>query len=669
MKRHHVPGVGAVVWIMALTLCLSAASARGAWWDAAWNFRRAVEVNWDTGAASGNELAEVEIYTAGQQRPDAADVRVATAEGRLVASAVLENGPGDRRRLAFALQKGVKSYYVYFGNPEPSKPLAEPPWQCGLMLEMRQFTGGATDNFRQIEEAWQRAKPVLGRTLLDRPFLGVNPFGEQEQTISHVVGSLYAPLDGEYFFAASGDDRAAFYLDGKGRVFAPWGSGDARFNTKLRLTRGPHAFELYHVNTGGEGRFSIVWKRPDMAKLDVIGREAFGVARHGTAGPLEERGKSLTADARIEYLGECFVANNYSHRLKFTAISPRADLPRTHWDFGDGQSAQGNPVEHVYLTRGVYPLRITVRVGGNENVQSVKVPVNRDFPHLDKPQTDEPPVQAKLVAGYDLAALPTEQLTWATWLLFRAGQTNSAYAAAEKMAAAPRRGEVGAAVRLLREMQEAAVKDKRVDRIIQVLQKTPQKSDLNPAAAYDLGSLLLWYQGDAHEAVRQLQPLAAGDENIRRLYAQALLLDQQVKESKKLLDNLPVKGQVERQAVFSGAMARSVEYYLTEGDYQSGDEVWDRWQTQYPTDFLDGYSALLKVRLMEKKGAAAGAAQVAEAFASALPESSYSPRLLDEAVRLLEKSDPKKSAQLRQRLKERYPEDPLSQQTTQPAAK
>jgi hypothetical protein len=76
---------------------------------------------------------------------------------------------------------------------------------------------------------------------------------------------------------------------------------------------------------------------------------------------------------------------------------------------------------------------------------------------------------------------------------------------------------------------------------------------------------------------------------------------------------------------------------------------------------MEGYSVLLRVRLMEIRKSPQAAAKVAEAFAAAVPHSSYAPSLLDYASRLLATINPEKSAALRKTLKEKYPEDPLSQ--------
>ena len=115
------------------------------------------------------------------------------------------------------------------------------------------------------------------------------------------------------------------------------------------------------------------------------------------------------------------------------------------------------------------------------------------------------------------------------------------------------------------------------------------------------------------------------------------------------------------QAALSGAMAFSVEAYINSNQAEAGQEAWDQWQAKYPAEFLQGYGVVLETRLMVLRKEPDAAARLAEAFAQAIPTSSYAPQLLDRASRLLGKSNPEKSKALRDLLKQRYPEDPLSQ--------
>ena len=144
-----------------------------------------------------------------------------------------------------------------------------------------------------------------------------------------------------------------------------------------------------------------------------------------------------------------------------------------------------------------------------------------------------------------------------------------------------------------------------------------------------------------------------------RLYAAALILNNKADEGRKILEALPVGEDPSRQVAKSGALARTIEYYIAEKDYETGQQQWNAWQDQFPIDFMEGYSVLLETKLMEVNNVPQSAARLAEAFATSVPGSSYSPQLLFRAAKLLEKTDPAHSAVLIHTLKERYPEDPL----------
>lgn len=646
----------------------------------AWPFRRAIDVVWEAEKGSGDELAEAVFYTAGHHNPDGGDLRIATAEGKPVASRVLMVGPGDRVRVVFSLAHGQRKYYVYFGNPKPPLPslpakgLDDVNYRCGLLMDMHQWTGGPADNFKQVEDAWAKAGPVIGRTMVERPFIGYNPFGEQQTTIAKYTGSLFAPVDGEYIFAVSADDKGALYLDGKPLVFAPNMTGDTRYRATLSLKRGRHDFVFYHINFGGDGRFTVAWKRPDMSNFDAINKEAFGLLGKSSVGALEEIKKTFSADFKLEYLGECFYADHYSHRYRLVAQHGQITAPaRFDWDFGDGQVARDSAdVAHVYLTEGVYPVKISMTVGGvgtNADVQTTQIVVTRDYSQLEHPPLDEPAKQSGVVASYDVEKMPAAWLQWATWLHLRAGKYDAMFAAASRMARLPQHADPRGATTAMQEATREAVGHGRIEQALKMWDAVPKQSDLQPAAVLQEGNLLLYRTADFDAAVKVLEPFtSANDASVKRMYGQALVLNQKPAEGRKVLEALPVQGgqgRPEQQGALSGAMARTVEGYIQEGDWETGEEQWERWQAAYPADFLDGYSVMLKTRLIELKKAPEpplAAAKVAEAFALAVPKSSYAPQLLDRASKLLAKSDPEKSQALRETLKKKYPEDPLSQE-------
>lgn len=635
-----------------------------AWFDAAWPFRREFVVPWEADRAAGTELATADVYTAGHHKPDGSDVRVATDDGRVVPSRVLGVGPGDLVRVVFSLVKGHQKYHVYFGNQaSPAKPKGteEVIYHAGLLLEMRALPPGPITTAEQLIASFEKAKTPIGNTMVPNLFIGRNPFGEEQQWISRFTGGIFAPIAGEYTFAISADDRGLLMLDGKPLVFAPNNTGDVRYNARIQLTRGWHEVTAYHANLAGEGQISIGWSRPDSPQFAVIAKEYFGHLYRANSGPLEEIRKTLTADFRVEYLGEAFYAGHYSNRYRFTVNAPKTIPPTYQWDLGDGQVAEGNSVDHVYLTDGVYPIRLTARIGANSDTQTTQFPAHRDY-EAEKTQIDEPPVQSKIVEGYNLEKLPAVQLPWAVLLHERAQKTDPMLAAAAKLVITPSGYDAPAGLQALHDATQAALAANRLAEMLKIWDSVPANSILEPAAAQSYARLLVWRAADFDKACKILAPLQSSkNADISRLYGQGLILNNRPEEGKKILELLAPLGPADRQAAISGAIARTIEFYISQSDPETGEKWWDKWQQQYPAQFEEGYSLLLRVKLMEERKAPVEAAKVAEAFAKSIPHSSYAPTLLDYASRLLVNINPAKSSELRKTLKEKYPEDPLNQ--------
>lgn len=652
-------------WLFAFCTSVGSPSfAHAAWFDAAWPFRREINVNWEAEKSQGHELGLAQVYTAGRHKEDGSDVRVAAEDGRQLPSRVLGVGPGDQVRIVFALTKGQRRYYVYFGNPNPApKPRGtdDVNYHAGLLMEMRSFPGGPADNPAQLQGAFDRSKRTIGLTMLPTLFTGRNPFGDHPNWVSKLSGSLYAPLDGEYVIAVAAKDRGALLIDGTATVFCPHLVGDTRFNAKVTLKKGRHDLVFYHANLGGEGMVSVVWKKPDSQKFELIPREGFGALYRAVPGPLEENRKTLTADFKAEFLGEAFFANHYAFRYRFTANLPRTQPPKYDWDFGDGQTAQGNSVEHVYLVEGNYPVKLTARIASNSDTQTTKFHASRDW-EGEKNLVDDPAVQSKIVETYKLDALPVAQLPWAVLLHERANRIEAALVAGTKLATTPSGYDATLAISSLVDTSREALSAGKIEPLVRMWDSIPRDSAMQPTAARLYSSLLVWRVADFEKACAILAAQPKGkDHAVDRLYGQALVLNQKLAEGKKILESLPVEGPKDRQAAMRGAMARTVEYYIDQKDPEPGEDQWEKWQRQYPADFLEGYSVLLRVRLIEVRKQPEVAAKIAEAFALAVPRSSYAPSLLDAASRLIEKSSPAKSADLRKLLKQKYPEDPLSQ--------
>ena len=231
--------------LISLFTILLAGEVRATWFDAAWKFRRPIEAIWDAEHGTGEQLCFATFYTAGHMKPSGEDIRIATDDGKLVASRVIDI-TGDHVRVIFATPKLEKKFYVYFGNDNPPPmpaSVGELKMMSGLLLESKPFRGGRHDSMDELRTQWEQSSPIIGATRIDKPFLGYNPATENDRTISRISGQLFAPGGrANTSFAGSADDRAAplYRRKIKPTLLIAGFVGDIRFNTKLDLTRGRH---------------------------------------------------------------------------------------------------------------------------------------------------------------------------------------------------------------------------------------------------------------------------------------------------------------------------------------------------------------------------------------------------------------------------------------------
>lgn len=645
---------------MLLALTPSVALADG--WLAKWPYRRAIDVTWPADKAIGSELALVEFHSACRHRASGDDIRLTDSQARPVGFRLLEVGPGDRIRAVFRLKAGESRYYAYFGREDeaPVEPAyRDIAFRAGLLWEVRPLKQDTLDA-AELEKAFEASGPNLTARMIARPFVGLNPLGEgPPRTLSRFTGAIFAPQDGDYTFALAADDRAVLLVNGRTVATARHLTGDARFTGAVKLSRGRHDVTIYLIDLGNDLRLSLAWRRPGSPRIEPVGPDAFGLLYAGQVGPLQRVGTGLVADIMVEYLGESFYNNHYSHRYRLTASSaPNASY---QWTLGDGQSRGDASLEHVYLADGVYEIGLTARLGAASDAQKIRLPVARQTDRTERPPWDEPPVHSRIVAGYIPAKMTTDSLPWAVRLHLRAQKADEAGVLARELASRRRWADPRLAVEALEEATLALLRQGKSTPAMAVWEAADGDTVLRGRIARSHAEQRLWWLGDAAGAAAVATAGANEPRELQIARGQALVLSGKAIEGAKILRAIEPRGDPKRQAALAGALARTVEYHILDKDWESADTAWDRWQDSYPDDFLDGYSMSLKVQIIALRGQGGAAAKLAEAFAAAVPRSSYSPRLLHEAAKLLEKSDPAKSGALIKLLKERYPEDPLAQ--------
>jgi hypothetical protein len=110
-------------------------------------------------------------------------------------------------------------------------------------------------------------------------------------------------------------------------------------------------------------------------------------------------------------------------------------------------------------------------------------------------------------------------------------------------------------------------------------------------------------------------------------------------------------------------LARDVETYIRTKDYDTATKLIDEWEWEYPEAMIDGFTRLLRVKLVTAEGRPAVAAKIAMQHAKALPGSFYAAELLWRAAKGYEAAgDAEKAKGAMEVLKGKYPESPYARE-------
>ena len=681
MVRTSWPIVACVLVVASVGVGRAPAQQGGRWWKPAWRYRRGVTVKKvPPDRFRGSEVGVATFDTCGLAAADGRDIRVTRRAGGLTPHRVLQIGPGDRARVAFALHRGVKTYFIYFGNPKA--PELEPTKQLdvrrGVLMECWEYVGGGLGDFAQADKTFARATKLIGRDFRPNVFIGHNPFGPQSHLCTRFTGWLVAPRGGEYTFAVSSRDGSFMRMDGGEVVSFPGRHGpraDAKFNASLKLKRGLHKMELLHVNTGGDPIIVAAWQAPGEKRIWPIPPDAFAPVMRAKVGPLKKSGQPLTADFGIDHAGEAFLANRYTQRFVFhqRMTEGRRRKVKVSWDFGDGQTATGGEVEHVYLSDGMYEVKMTASVGGKPYTQKNRLFVSRNWDHITLNEVDPLALHEEIVAGYDLGKLGDQDFPVAAIMFERADRPEVLMKLGDALVA--RESADGEALRLvLPKVVVAWRKAGKSARAVSALSKGVKMSE-DPGVAAELmvlaGRVTL---GDrnAPEAALELFNKAIQDYSalaITPAFRQAQIGIGDVWRLRGDYDKAlaayrkapPTPHTSAMEAIRRGSLARHVEDYLRADKLNLAEEFLDTWNKELPVDRLVGYSTTMRVRLRIKQQRWADVVTEAEELVKVNRRSNYAPELLLHAVMAHEKlGHGDQATATLERLVDAYPESALA---------
>ncbi len=668
-------------WLVGALLLASACPARGGsnWWNAAWTCRRHVTVEKpEESKLDADEIAVVTFLTAGFVQPDGRDVRVVTRSGHVLPHRVLQVGPGDRVRLAFATRGRVQQYFVYFGNAKATPPRQTLQIRRGVLLETWVHRGGNPRRLETARKMIAQAKTLLGRDMRRQIALGHNPFGPQSNLARRMTGYFPVSRAGTYSFATSSRNASFLLIDGKllvdnGGQHRP--QRNVAVNGQIQLDPGLHEIQMLHVSNGGDPVAVVAWKPAGADRYAPMPPSAFAPFAEAVPGPIELYGRASGVDFVSIHAGESWFGDWYYQRYRFeAALVGRKVRASWKWDFGDGQSSTGPAVEHVYLVPGEYEVSLTARTPVGQLTRSHSIVVTRPWDRVTENDLDPRRKHGQIVAGYDFAKLSPAANAHAVLLLDEVGRVEPLLAAGTALLArdaAPPDLLESAGQAYARRLLEAG----RARQAAESLQTAAGMVEDPRAAArltHRAGRIVLAHVGDARAAGKLFEHSlktygpGAGAELARAArigladsFRAQGLRDRAVAAYAAAGPDVPARHRSE--AIYRGDLARHVEAYLNDGKFHDAEAYLQRWATDLPADKINGYWSWMFVRLALARGQWSAAITEAEILTSVNVRSNYGAKLLmlarQAALRL---NQPDKADALLRRIIKEFPESPLA---------
>lgn len=670
-----------VCWLAGALLLASACAARGAsnWWNAGWPYRRQITVEKpEESTLDGDEIAVVTFLTGGFVQPDGRDVRVVTRTGQPVAHRVLQVGPGDRIRLAFATRGRLKQYFVYFGNTKANAPRQTLQIRRGVLLETWVHRGGNPRRLQTARKMIGQAKTLLGRDLRRQIALGHNPFGPQPNLARRMTGYFTVPRAGTYTFATSSRNASFLLIDGNLVVDNGGGHRPQRnvaVNGQVHLDPGLHEMQMLHVSNGGDPVAVVAWKPAGADRYAPMPPAAFAPFAVAASGPIERYGRASGIDFQAHHAGEAWFGDGYYQRYRFEAtLVGRKVRASWRWDFGDGQSSTGPAAEHVYLVPGEYAVSLSARTPVGELTRTHRIVVTRPWDRVTDNQLDARKKHGQIVAGYDFARLSPAANAHAVLLLDEVGMVEPLQAAGSALLVrdwAPPALLESAGLAFARRLLETG-RARQAAGSLQTAADMVEDPKVAARLIHRAGGIMLAEVGDARAAGKLFKHSMetygprAGAELARQArigladtFRAQGLRDQAMAAYAAAGPDVPARHRSE--AIYRGDLARHVEAYLNEGKFHDAEEYLQRWAADLPADKINGYWSWMFVRLALARKQWSAAIAEAETLTGVNVRSNYGAKLLmlarQAALRL---NQPDKADALLRRIVKEFPESPLA---------
>jgi tetratricopeptide (TPR) repeat protein len=648
-------------WLAVLTLALITCPSGAAepWRLPDWTARAVVEIPAPSTEADV-DAAGVKILCQGRAKPDGADYRVLDADGKPVPFQLDFHDADHYSLLTFKVDNPKQKFHVYFGNPKATRAAEQTPdfptpgggppiggWvpHADFVYQTIDRPRAADitkehdpDNIAEMSKLIAASKGKDGARWQRRVADGYNPFGSSEYYISIYRGWVRVPKAGPYQFCTVSNKASFSFLDGKPLIHWPGQHTVERgargeVNAKVELTAGLHYLEYYHETTPLEHMAYLGWRPSgDAGQFSPI-PESFYTAPHAAAVTAYEDAKGPLLSFEPVIVDSVWpVERNEGQytRVRLTAgkTPPLPEGTKYQWDFGDGQTATGPEVEHVYLTLGLQVVTLTAQ--GPAGTQTTRWPLSIfEIEHVvDQFKEGRPKDYAKLVKGYDRSKLSADALQELQHLLAEGDEPAEAVEVGKTFLQRFPNAEPLAQGRVRRLMADCAVRmgQGNLDEAIANYQAALVKE--TPAVEkLDVLARLIRLVGVQREQPEKAVPIFAKadetaksakvDDEIQAAYRRAVIAMGDVRLWQGRLDDArSLYARAEKLGAFIpsqvraarlGAYPDSLQEYLETGNTGAALDLVDKWDEKFPTDKPNGHSFFWRGKVLMRRGQPADA--------------------------------------------------------------
>jgi tetratricopeptide (TPR) repeat protein len=358
----------------------------------------------------------VRIPTGGWLKPDASDLAVQSADGKLLPLAVLSHDPAGSTILQFKRSGNEPWYWVYgIGDKAKLGPRtdarSDPTFREGLTLEVRAWAGDKLDSWAAVRAGLDKSSTILGNAVVTEVVQQCNP-AQPSQPNGFAVsyrGYFNVKKPGAYRFFLNADGAAFLFIDGFKAQERPGANAAlyqlkqkdvAKLSAAVDFKPGVHAFEV-HQAVGSQanvnGICALLWSTPEQPKFSYLLSSALAHPLYARVAGLEEKAGEA-AGLFVYGLDDTLGVPGLKLLLvRFEAQGPAKEDNSFVWDFGDGTRGKGRSLTHVYFKEGDY--LVSLNAGGG-------LPAFRQRIHVWAEPTETSPL------SLDLAVQLLDKMEW-----------------------------------------------------------------------------------------------------------------------------------------------------------------------------------------------------------------------------------------------------------------